>query len=183
LYLALKQCRTSEAQCGKITPTLLNNWHRTIKKSVTVTRGFFLVDRARNPALSTQADVVPWLADPGCVADWPGHIDPADIWLVDDGCPRHLLGTNVLRLDLSVKDERKARMNPEMRPNSGQSETPGASGSVGPAAAALPPPVRLLAKRDSECEEAAAEMIAAAVKQALEANRISVQDSPGVLYQ
>jgi len=92
LCLALKQCRSSEEQCGKITLGMLCSWQRTIKMSVTVTRGFYLVDRSRNPALDRQAEVIPWLTDHSCVSEWPNHVDPADVWLVDDGCPRHLLG-------------------------------------------------------------------------------------------
>ena len=180
LYLALKQCRSSEEQCGKITLGLLCSWQRTIKMSVTVTRGFFfLVDRSRNPALNQQAEVTPWLTDPSCVSEWPNHVDPADVWLVDDGCPRHLLGTQVLRLKLSVKDERKSRMLPETSSEKASASGKGSPFSEpAPGAQALPPPapVRLLAKRDSAGEEEAAELIAGAVKEALEANRISVKD-------
>ena len=123
--------------------------------------------------------MIPWLTEHSCVSEWPSHIDPADVWLVGDGCPRHLLGTQVLRLNLSVKDERKCRMLPEM-----PSEKAGGSGkgspfsepNPAPPALPAPAPVRLLAKRDSAGEEEAAELIAGAVKEALEGNRISAKD-------
>jgi len=78
-----------------------------------------------------------------------------------------------------VKDERKSRMLPEA--TSGKAGAAGKGSPLSepdPGARALPAPVpvRLLAKRDSADEEEAAELIAGAVKEALEANRIAVKD-------
>ena len=81
LYLALKQCRSSEEQCGKITLGLLCSWQRTIKMSVTVTRGFFfggsLTKSRTQPAsgsdpLAHRAQLCVGVAEPrgprGCLA-------------------------------------------------------------------------------------------------------------------
>ena len=101
LYLGLKLAMKGKDVGGSITPHLMNQWNKSILKEVSLTRGFYVVNKADMPELDKDERVQKWLRNPYDVVDWPADLEPDEFWLVSDSCDKQPLG-DVMRLELKV---------------------------------------------------------------------------------
>ena len=90
LYLTLKQSnKRSEVgtKQGRITPATLNQWKHTVHKEVALSRSFYMDEKAVNPSLGGDLRAAKYLRNPSQMEDWPAHVGPDMIWLVNDALP------------------------------------------------------------------------------------------------
>ena len=93
LYLGLARLKKNLDPNARVSKEMMKQWKSEEQAGTKWKNEFYVVRRESKPDLGTTH--AEWIVDPSTVSDWPANVKPAEVWLVDRGCPRSSLGPGV----------------------------------------------------------------------------------------
>ena len=95
---------------SRLTPMIFEQCKKEVVNQTKVGRTLFMVPKANIPDLDASPQIQKWLEKPEDF-DLPDSLDVETWYLLDSGCPRHLLGKGVHEIEVSVATQKRYSIN------------------------------------------------------------------------